>query len=54
MGRTKVDINKKKKSISVAVEPEILEYIKSRHINFSSLIDKLIKDYIKNGNQSLW
>jgi post-segregation antitoxin (ccd killing protein) len=53
MGRTKVDINKKKKSISVAVDPEILEYIKSRHINFSSLIDKLIKDYIKNGNQSL-
>ena len=28
MGRTKVDINKQKKSISVAVEPEILEYIK--------------------------
>lgn len=53
MGRIKVETNKKKKSISVAMEPEILEYIRNKHINLSSLINKLLSEYIKNGDKNL-
>ncbi len=53
MGRTKVESVKKKKSISVAMEPELLEYIRDKHINLSSLVNKLLKEYIKNGDKSL-
>ena len=53
MGRTKVESNKKKKSVSVAMEPEILDFIRDRHINLSSLVNKLLKEYIKNGDKSL-
>ena len=53
MGRVKVESDKKKKSISVAMDPEILEYIRNKHINLSSLVNKLLKEYIKNGNESL-
>jgi len=34
MGRIKVDLGKKKKSISVAMEPELLEYFRNKHINY--------------------
>jgi hypothetical protein len=54
MGRIKVDTDKKKKSISVAMEPEVLDYIRNKHINLSSLVNKLLKDYIKNGNKDLY
>jgi hypothetical protein len=53
MGRIKVDLGKKKKSISVAMEPELLEYFRNKHINLSSLVNKLLKEYIKNGDKSL-
>lgn len=53
MGRIKVDLDKKKKSISVAMEPELLEYFRNKHINLSSLVNKLLKEYIKNGDKSL-
>jgi hypothetical protein len=53
MGRIKVESDKKKKSISISMEPEILEHIKNKHINLSSLINKLLKDYIKNENKNL-
>jgi hypothetical protein len=54
MGRVKVETDKKKKSISVAMEPEILNYIRNKHINLSSLVNKLLKEYIKNGNENLY
>ena len=54
MGRIKVDDNKKKKSISVAMEPDVLDYIRKNHINLSSLVNKLLKEYIKNGNKDLY
>jgi hypothetical protein len=41
MGRIKVESDKKKKSISVAMEPELLEYFRNKHINLSSLVNKL-------------
>jgi hypothetical protein len=53
MGRVKVDTDKKKKTMSVAMEPEVLDYIRNKHINLSSLVNKLLKDYIKNGNKDL-
>jgi hypothetical protein len=53
MGRTKVESDKKKKSVSVAMEPEILDFIRDRHINLSSLVNKLLKEYIKNGDKNL-
>jgi hypothetical protein len=53
MGRNKVELGKKKKSISVAMEPELLEYFRNKHINLSSLVNKLLKDYINNGNKNL-
>lgn len=53
MGRIKVESDKRKKSISVAMEPELLEYFRNKHINLSSLVNKLLKEYIKNGDKSL-
>jgi len=53
MGRIKVDSDKKKKSISVAMEPELLEYFRNKHINLSSLVNKLLKEYIKNGDKNM-
>lgn len=53
MGRIKVDSDKKKKSISVAMEPELLEYFRNKHINLSSLVNKLLKEYIKNGDKDM-
>ncbi len=50
MGRIRVESDKKKKSISVAMEPDVLEYFRKRHINLSSLVNKLLGDYIKNGD----
>jgi hypothetical protein len=53
MGRIKIETDKKKKSISVAMEPEILQYIRVNHINLSSLVNKLLKDYIENGGKQM-
>jgi post-segregation antitoxin (ccd killing protein) len=53
MGRVKVDLNKKKKSVSVAIDPELPQYFKDNSINLSSLVNKLLKEYIKNGDKSL-
>jgi post-segregation antitoxin (ccd killing protein) len=35
----------KKTKVSVALEPELLDYYRSLHINLSSLVNKLLKDY---------
>jgi post-segregation antitoxin (ccd killing protein) len=53
MGRHKIDEDKKKVKISVAIDPELPQYFKDKSINLSSLVNKLLKEYIKNGNQSL-
>jgi hypothetical protein len=43
----------KKTKVSVALEPELLDYYRSTHINLSSLVNQLLKDYRKNGNKTL-
>jgi len=53
MGRKKINDDKKKVKISVSVDPELPEYFKDKSINLSSLVNKLLKDYVKNGDQSL-
>jgi hypothetical protein len=50
MGRHKVDDDKKKVKVSVAIDPELPQYFKNKSINLSSLVNKLLKEYIKNGN----
>jgi hypothetical protein len=53
MGRKLKNENEKKTKVSVALEPELLEYYRNLHINLSSLVNKLLKDYKENGNKSL-
>jgi hypothetical protein len=50
MGRLKIDDDKKKVKVSVAIDPELPQYFKDRSINLSSLVNKLLKEYIKDGN----
>jgi len=53
MGRKKKINEEKKQSISVALNPNLLEYYRGLHINLSSLVNKLLEDYKENGNKSL-
>lgn len=53
MGRKKKEEIEKKVKIGVSVDPELPQYFKDKSINLSSLVNKLLKEYIKNGNQSL-
>jgi hypothetical protein len=45
MGRFKINDDEKKTKVSVALEPELLKFYRSLHINLSSLVNKLLKDY---------
>lgn len=54
MGRKKIIDEEKKVKIGVTVEPHIPQYFKDKSINLSSLVNKLLKDYIKNGNKNLY
>jgi hypothetical protein len=53
MGRIKKTEEEKKTKVSVALEPELLTYYRNLHINLSSLVNKLLKDYRENGNKSM-
>jgi len=53
MGRIKKTEEEKKTKVSVALEPELLTYYRNLHINLSSLVNKLLKDYRDNGNKSM-
>ena len=53
MGRVKKTEEEKKTKVSVALEPELLDYYRNLHINLSSLVNKLLKDYRENGNKGL-
>ena len=46
----KIDEDKKKVQVSVAIDPKLPQYFKNKSINLSSLVNKLLKEYIKNGN----
>jgi len=53
MGRKLKTKEEKKTKVSVALDPELLTYYRGLHINLSSLVNKLLKDYRKNGNKDL-
>jgi post-segregation antitoxin (ccd killing protein) len=53
MGRKKIEDEKKKVKLAVSIDPELPQYFKNKSINLSSLVNKLLKDYIKNGDKSL-
>lgn len=45
MGRLKIKDEDKKIKVSVALDPELLKFYRSLHINLSSLVNKLLKNY---------
>ena len=53
MGRVKKKEEEKKTRVSVALDPALLEYYRKLHINLSSLVNKLLKDYKNNGDKNL-
>lgn len=53
MGRFKKKNEDKKKSISIAIKPELLQYYRNLHINLSSLINDLLEKYKENESKSL-
>lgn len=52
MGRKKINDEEKKVKIGVSIDPDLPQYFKDKSINLSSLVNKLLKDYIKNGNKN--
>jgi post-segregation antitoxin (ccd killing protein) len=53
MGRKLKTEAEKKTKVSVALEPELLSYYRNLHINLSSLVNKLLKNYRENGDKNL-
>lgn len=45
MGRKKIKENEKKIRMSITVDPDIENIIRTNHINLSSLTNKLLKEY---------
>jgi len=50
MGRKRIKDEDKKVKIGVSLDPDLPQYFKDKSINLSSLVNKLLKEYIKNGN----
>jgi hypothetical protein len=53
MGRKKINDEEKKVKVGVSVDPHLPQYFKEHSINLSSLVNKLLKEYIKNGDKNL-
>jgi hypothetical protein len=53
MGRKKIVENLKKVKVGVSIDPDLPEYFKDKSINLSSLVNKLLRKYVENENQSL-
>ena len=53
MGRKKIDDDKKKVKLAVSIDPDLPQYFKEKSINLSSLVNKLLKEYIKKENKIL-
>lgn len=53
MGRLKKNDEEKKTKVSVALDPDLLSYYRNLHINLSSLVNTLLKNYKNNGNKNL-
>ena len=53
MGRKKINDEDKKVKIGVSIDPNLPQYFKDKSINISSLVNKLLNEYVKNGNKDL-
>ncbi len=53
MGRHKKIEEDKKVKIGISVDPDIPIFFKDKHINISSLVNKLLRDYINNGKEKV-
>jgi hypothetical protein len=53
MGRKKINDEEKKVKVGVSIDPHLPQYFKEKSINLSSLVNKLLNEYIKNGDKSL-
>jgi hypothetical protein len=53
MGRKKIEEDLKKVKVGVSIDPDLPEYFKDKSINLSSLVNKLLRKYVENENQSL-
>jgi hypothetical protein len=48
MGRNKIKTENKKIRVSITIDPKIEEIVKEKHINLSSLTNKLLLNYFNN------
>lgn len=53
MGRKKIIEKFKKVKIGVSIDPDLPEYFKEKSINLSSLVNKLLRKHIEDGNKNL-
>lgn len=53
MGRKLKTEEEKKTRVSVALDKDLLNYYRNLHINLSSLVNKLLRDYKDDGNKNL-
>jgi uncharacterized protein (DUF4415 family) len=53
MGRKLKTEEEKKNRVSVALDKDLLNYYRNLHINLSSLVNKLLRDYKDDGNKNL-
>jgi len=53
MGKQLKKEEEKKTRVSVALDRELLNYYRGLHINLSSLVNKLLKDYRNIENKNL-
>jgi hypothetical protein len=53
MGRNKIKKEEKKIRQSVTIDPEIINIVKEKCINLSSLTNKLLKEYFYGKNKNM-
>jgi post-segregation antitoxin (ccd killing protein) len=53
MGRKIKAEDEKKTKVSIALDRELLNHYRTLHVNLSSLVNKLLKDYRDEGNKKM-
>lgn len=53
MGRKQIKTEDKKIRMSITIDPNIEKIIKDKHINLSSLANKLLTEYFSN-EKNMW
>ena len=48
MGRKKIKIEEKKIRMSITIDPNIEKMVRNKHINLSSLTNKLLTEYFSD------